>query len=782
MKFREILITAAILGTISAIFFYKSIFLGRIPFPGDLLIAQYKPWRTYSFMGYVPGSYPHKAQYFDTLRQLYPWKTFSIKELSKGTIPLWNPHNFSGSPLLANNQSAVFYPLNVFYFIAPQAVAWTSIMFMGLFLASFGTYLYARTLSISVTGALLAAISYGYCLFVTTFLEYNSIHQTALWLPFALLALELLLKQGMRPLPVIVFWGSVTSAALGGHLQIFAYVIMFSAAYFIFRAIRLKKRVSPFIALIFLLPFGLSAVQLVPTFELITHSARAPQQYQFLIEKLLLQPYQLILVLGGDLFGNPATGNYLLTDSYPGNSIYVGVIPLLFALLSFAAWRKNPFIRLFWMTSVLTLFAMTRSPVTEALYKIPIPFFSTASPTNGIFIFSFGLSVLAGFGIDLWTKNSEKKVLPLLVTTGLILITLWIISRINPTFISTKNLLYSTLLYAASSALLFAGTKWMNIQKYLTIILLVAATLDSWYFFQKFNPFVPRQLIFPSTSLFTWLKEHAALGRFIGIGNANIEANFETQYGLYSPNGYDPLYPKTYGEFMGLMHGGKLTRTFTNATRSDATVPSDDPSFLTDPVRRKTMNLLGVTYVLDRLENANSQTIFPPDSYTLAYEQDGWKIFTNLNAIPRVFLTPTFEIYHGADDFEKKYTSNAFDPSKTVLLETSPDLSINGTSSPGVATISMYTANRVEILTRAPSDQILVLTDTFFPGWKAAVDGKTVDILKADWTFRAISVPEGTHTVVFTYEPSSFSWGAKSSMMSVLIAAGFILWTRKKRP
>ncbi len=49
---------------ITSVFFYKTVFFGLVPFPGDLLIAEYNPWKTYSFLGYVPGRIPHKAQFF----------------------------------------------------------------------------------------------------------------------------------------------------------------------------------------------------------------------------------------------------------------------------------------------------------------------------------------------------------------------------------------------------------------------------------------------------------------------------------------------------------------------------------------------------------------------------------------------------------------------------------------------------------------------------------------------------------------------------------------------
>ena len=93
---------------LGAVFFYKSIFSGRIPFPGDLLISEYQPWRSSSFLGYVPGSYPSKFQYSDTVRQLYPWKMLAVDMMKRGDLPLWNPHNFSGSPLLPA-QPALFY-------------------------------------------------------------------------------------------------------------------------------------------------------------------------------------------------------------------------------------------------------------------------------------------------------------------------------------------------------------------------------------------------------------------------------------------------------------------------------------------------------------------------------------------------------------------------------------------------------------------------------------------------------------------------------------------------
>src|SRR3989344_2659077 len=112
---KEIFLSIITSVLVAAVFFYKFVLFGQLPFPGDLLIAEYKPWRSYSFLGYNPGSYPNKAQYPDVLRQLYPWKTETIEQIKSGRLPLWNPHNFSGSPLLANFQASALYPLSLLY-------------------------------------------------------------------------------------------------------------------------------------------------------------------------------------------------------------------------------------------------------------------------------------------------------------------------------------------------------------------------------------------------------------------------------------------------------------------------------------------------------------------------------------------------------------------------------------------------------------------------------------------------------------------------------------------
>ncbi len=267
---------------ITLVFFYKTILFGQIPFPGDILLSEYKPWQTYSFNGYVPGSIPNKAQYPDTIRQLYPWRTIVIEILKTGKIPLWNPYNFSGTPLLANFQSAVFYPLNGLYLLFPQTTAWTMLVMLQSYLALLFTYGYIRSIGGSKLASWLGTISFAFSLFSTVWLQYNTIGHVMLWLPLTLYAIEQMSKKNTR-LWFIVLTFSYVCVLFAGHPQLAAYLIAFTFFYAWFRINKIIK----FVFLSILLGAGIAAVQIIPGVELSLNAARSAHDFLFIFQKIL---------------------------------------------------------------------------------------------------------------------------------------------------------------------------------------------------------------------------------------------------------------------------------------------------------------------------------------------------------------------------------------------------------------------------------------------------------------------------------------------------------------
>ncbi len=787
-KKKEIIIASVLFVFFTVLFFNKTFLRGHIPFPGDLLVSEYKPWQSYSYLGYTPGSYPSKAQYFDSIRQIYPWKRLVTSLFQKTSIPLWNPHNFSGSPLLANSQSSVFYPLWLPALVLPLPFVWTVLVILQPLLSSFFLYLYGRKVGLTPKAALFSGVIFGFSLFQTVFLEYNTIGHSILWLPLALWGFELWReKRTWKSAALIVF--PLLLSGLAGHLQIFFLVFAFFHVYATMRiftdAGSMRQKLGTLSHLLFLtlLALGMGSMQHVPTLELIGQAARINQPFRQLVDRLLIQPKQLLMLFVPDIFGNPAARNYTLGDSYPGKALYVGLLPLFFVHIAMRDTKRSFITTFYTFFSAILLLFLVHTPVTEFIYSFHIPLLSTSSPTNGLFLFGFSFAMLAGFGLDHWIMRKHK--LPrytVLLFIGIV-ICIWTAKFATSVSLSQKNMMFSTAVAAVSIVLFLIASKFKRLSLFILTAVFVVTLADLGYFFTKFNPFVPAEFVYPPAPVTTWLAENAGFNRYWGYGAATVEANFATQLGIYSPDGYDPLYPKRYGEFIASSRNGTLLDEFDTTTRSDAIIASGfgEKDFMENSFRKKVLNVLGTRFILDRTENGLTEASLPPETYTRVYSQDGWNILENHDALPRAFLADSYALFHSRNEFVSEFFSENFSPDETLLLESDPGIMPVRTLNKS-ATITMYTPNRVVILATSDTPQLLFLSDTYYPGWKAYVDETESTILRADYTFRAVALPSGSHTVVFAYEPESFSLGIKLSMISVgLVLAYCAFMIRKKR-
>ncbi len=766
-------------------FFYKSIFASLVPFPGDLLIGEYGPWKTYSYLGYTPGSFPNKAQYFDVLRQLYPWKSLAISQIKQGNFPLWNPYNFSGAPLFANIQSAILYPFNIVYFMLPQIIAWSFLVFLQPLFACIFTYLYARKIGIKIFGSLFAAISFGFSSFFSVWLEYNTIGHVICYLPLALLAIEQFLTNKKRRY-LLLFILSLFAASLAGHIQIFAYLFFFVGVYIFFRAKSLGISFPKVLFFFMMLSLGLSSVQFVPGFELISLAARSPHPYYEMMEKILIQPWQLVMLMVPDFFGNPATRNYWIQDTYIGKVTSIGLVGLVFFLYSFFK-KKTFFLSFFSLTALAILLLVTANPLTAMLYHFPLPFISSSAPTLSIFLWCFSLSILAGFGVDVFLSldNIKNRFYPL-YAIALVFCIVWIavffsrfgiISWKEIYTIGAKPLLYESVLFGITIVLLLTGIFRKQTKIIIVLLLLFIQIGDVFHAFQKFNPFSPQQTVFPKAEVFTVLQNKSGVNRFWGYGAAAIEANFATQYNLFSPDGYDPLYPSWYGSFLPSSNNGKLLSAFTPQTRSDAVIAQGyGQDNFTNRYRDQVLTMLGVSYILDRDANGLTERSFTPDRFRLIYQKDGWKILDDKKSLPRAFLASNYHIFTTPKAFEETFFDKSFNPKVTVLLSEDPKVPSFAT---GEATIVSYAPENVVIKISSAGNSMLVLSDTYYPGWQATVDGMQTHIFKADYAFRGVLVPKGEHLVVFTFVPLSFKIGILLSILSAVgIGFTFSFWKK----
>jgi hypothetical protein len=776
------------------LFFYKTIFLGKVPFPGDLLLTQYAPWRHVSYDGYVAGAIPSKDQYFDVLRELYPWKTLVISELKQGKFPLWNPYNFSGSPLLANYQSQVFYPFALLYLVLPQITAWTIMVILQPILGSVFMYLFATEIGLSAASSLLVSLLFNFSGFANVWMEFTTVWHTILWLPLLLFVVERGIKQkrlsiGLR----ILFMFGLFSAICGGHPQDFMNLFLFFCIYTTSRIVSTgewswseKKSYAVYTLLpIILFPFLVAAPQLFPTIELFRNSARVTHEYSLIIEKMLVQWWQIPLIAVNDFFGNPATGSNF-TGDYVGKTLSIGVggfflfITSLFSTTS--TWHKKFF---FW-TAVVILLLTIRTPVSELFYRYPLPVLSTGTPTRILFVLMLAMSLLAGFGFDAVAKGTANLKKSLMLSWGVFLI-FWAFVLIHPTL---PGLLYQTGSVAIMKRALLLATALLGVVSLLNVasirirkiwILVIPLCIgELLYGFIKFNPFVPKSFVYPANPLITYLKETTGINRFWGYGTTGIEANFATQEYLYSADGTDPLNLRWYNQLLQASRDGNIALVFNRTTRSDAQLAPgygahDLPS---NVFRLRFMDVLGVKYVIDRSENPKDATTFPSDRFKKIWAEADWTVYENLKSTPRFFITSDVRPYKDIPDFETQFFSDSFKSDKTVLIE-GHDWNTIGLLIDGVNDTKLisYTPTRVEISAVTDTPQFLFLSDTFDAGWTATVNGNPARVYKANFAFRGVPVPKGKSTVVFTYQPKSFQTGLAISILGLLATVIYLITT-----
>jgi hypothetical protein len=171
------------------------------------------------------------------------------------------------------------------------------------------------------------------------------------------------------------------------------------------------------------------------------------------------------------------------------------------------------------------------------------------------------------------------------------------------------------------------------------------------------------------------------------------------------------------------------------------------------------------------LINLLEQTFQPlvPGQYRLIHSGDV-KIYENLDVLPRAFLLSDWQWAEDADTAVAIMQADTFNPRETAVLLGDGE-PVNGPPLTGEidATIVTYMPERVALQVTSPQEALLVLTDAYYPGWTAVVDGQTLPIYQVDILFRAIIIPAGQNEVIFTFAPERFASGRLLSLFGLTI-------------
>src|SRR5262249_297731 len=158
------------------------------------------------------------------------------------------------------------------------------------------------------------------------------------------------------------------------------------------------------------------------------------------------------------------------------------------------------------------------------------------------------------------------------------------------------------------------------------------------------------------------------------------------------------------------------------------------------------------------------------DKFQKIYDGPDLNIFENQNAVPRAAIVERVRVIGNGQDLIGELKKPEFNPRSQVFLEEDPDLKVSSIPLEASASIVDSSAETVQIRVNTNKDSVLVLADSYFPGWEAFVDQKPERIYRANYSFRAVVLKAGKHDVVFQYTPPEFRAGV------VLMCFGLACW------
>jgi hypothetical protein len=188
-------------------------------------------------------------------------------------------------------------------------------------------------------------------------------------------------------------------------------------------------------------------------------------------------------------------------------------------------------------------------------------------------------------------------------------------------------------------------------------------------------------------------------------------------------------------------------------------------------------DLLGVRYVL-----GSKEVELDWSKFSLAFDGDPTiNAYRNDAALPRAFVVHRATVAADQEDAWQRIHEPGFEPVTTVILEGGQPLQVQDAGEAAVQVVR-YAPDAVEIEVDSPAEGYLVLSDPYYPGWRATVDGEPATILRADYAFRAVAVPAGPHRVTMAFRPGTWYAGLAISAgtLLLLVISGTVLLLRRR--
>lgn len=643
------------------------------------------------------------------------------ESLKSGSLPIWRSDLAHGTPLLAEGETGAYFLPNLLLFsLMPPTLAYTIIVVLVIATLGLGTYVVLRILGALPISSVFAAVIMGFSALPILNLTHIALLQGMSMLPLVFAATLKLVKRGTLQWVAIVAL-LITQQFFAGFPQATFLTLVLCGSYVLW-----TRRFLLFVLSVILGILGASA-QLFPSREYLSQTSH-PLGFPYESAVQYSMPLKhLASFFNPFVFGNPKDGTYppfyaFESSIFWENTGFIGWLPLIFILLSLIRLdrRKKSFFLLLVVGSVMLAWGKY-SPL-YVLYTIwPLNLFRV--PSRFLWLTVFGFIILAGLGFDRISRRTKSGFVRLLL-----------------------------------------------------VIVILMSYLQLTTLWWRYHLVIPARELFATASII----EPPSNTTVFTIGYAAIHNKEFTTQGWGNHLYYRDLYRNGFtpdaNAFFGVRQhevyiGRNLYRSDLGNTLLQQTLStSETQATLSSDV---VLNLFGIKTVL---------SFVPVTSNTLVLTQEGnsaagsLRMYDNPGALPKAYVTSEATSAATFTEAVSRILSKEFLPGKHVVLETR-DIAANPalaqfmrqqhlpSDKPSVQVIKETHTEIIIDVNQLTVPSVLVLTDTYYPGWSATIDGKETPIYPANITQRAIVLPAQSKEVIVRYQPRSVAWGLIISLI-----------------
>ena len=742
------------------------------------------------------------GEYSDQFIAGYAFREFGASVLrATGGFPQWNPYLFGGMPYIAAMHGDIFYPTFLIRMLMPTDAAMTWSFILHLFLAGFFAFRFLRASGFSFHASLIGGTAYmmsGQLASLVSPGHDGKLTVSALF-PLGLWMLTIGIRHGRR-----WSWGvlalTIGLAVLSPHPQLLQYMLLASAAFTIHLAISVfRKRATP--ALTVLARMGMAllsvaiglatgAIQYLPVREYVAWSPRAGGLSDYATATSFAWPVKELF----DAYLPQFTG---MIEAYWGanaihlHSDYVGAVVLLLAGAAFASLKQDPrrgFL-MFW-TITLVIAVLWAVGGDTPFYRIPYAIVPGTkyfrAPATVFFVGSMALSVLATAGAEkaLLRQVSVKYVAGWLAFAALIVgLALTGVLTDFARAMATEDVLdlvianapqvtigawrsFAFVLFAVAVILVYRKGRMPLRAAGIALAFLVAA--DGWSIMRKYWIFSePAKVIYRSDAAIDKVNADPEPSRVLAL---EIEDNPRRDTNLQG----DGLMIHRIRAVLGY-HGNQLGRYNLLLQKDEG---------FQQVFNRQMWALLNIRYLMTN--SAQVEPYFPGAEWVIGPVENSAGTPVYLYRLPGdnpyAWVAPT--LVKAEDDAVAATIFNrGFDLKRAALF--SMDAPVSSPDSLSVLPLAIETAARVtkyspgqvsiELSEPAAAGAALVVSENYYPGWTATVDGKSAPVGRADMTLIGVQLPEGGRKIELTFDSPTYERGKLITLFALALTALLII-------